>query len=365
MPRDQITVFDLAPGRERIIKPILDELRLQSVLSRPAEVVRVEGRVKVPGEYPLEPDMKVSDLLRAGGNLEAAAFGGKAELARYEVNAEGSRQTALTEIDLAAVLKGDPLANMTLKPFDYLLIKETPSWADQESVTLMGEIKFPGTYPIRRGETLRQLLDRAGGLTSLAFAKGSAFTRRELQEREQKQLDLLGERLQSDLAALSLQAAAANQSGASQALAAGQTILSQLKRSKAVGRLVIDLAGAASNEPGSAKDVVLRDGDILIVPMQKQEVTVIGEVQSATSHLYNRAFSRDDYVALSGGTTRKADKKKIYVVRADGSVVAQQRSLVRRSQDVAMQTGDTIVVPLDTERIPRLPFWQAITQYTI
>jgi polysaccharide biosynthesis/export protein len=362
LPRDQITVFDLAPGRERIIRPLLDELRLQSGLARPTEVVRIEGRVKVPGEYPLEAGMTVSDLLRAGGNLDTAAFGGKAELARYEVNGNGARQTELIDIDLAAVLRGDALADVPLRPFDYLLIKETPDWTDQESVTLAGEVQFPGTYPIRRGETMYELMQRAGGLTPRAFARGSVLTRVASREREQKQLDLLAERMQSDLAVLSLQAAAANQVGASQSLAAGQALLAQLKGSRAIGRLIIDLQGLMIEGKGSAKDVLLRHGDVLIVPPQTQEVTVIGEVQTTTSHLYNASLRRDDYVALSGGTTRKADSRKIYVVRADGSVVAQRSGLLRRGYYVAIQPGDTIVVPLDTERIPRLPFWQAVTQ---
>ena len=362
MPRDQVVVFDLAPGRERIIKPLLDELRLQSGINRPTEVVRVEGKVKVPGEYPLETGMRVSDLLRAGGNLDAAAYGGKAELARYEIVDNDARQTELIEIDLTAVRRGDAAANLILKPFDYLLIKETPYWTDQGSVMLTGEVRFPGTYPIRRGETLHQVLNRAGGLTQLAFAKGSAFTRQELKEREQKQLDMLSDRLQSDIASLSLQAASANQAGAGQAMMAGQTLLGQLRQTKAVGRLVIDLPGVINSEVGSPKDVILRDGDKLIIPPQKQEVTVIGEVQSLTSHLYAKNLSRDDYIARSGGMTRKADKAKIYVVHADGSVVADQRSMFRRSQTTAMEPGDTVVVPMDTERIPKLALWQSVTQ---
>ncbi len=362
LPRDQITVFDLEPGRERVIKPIMDELRLQSALDRPTQVVRVEGMVRVPGEYPLEPGMRVSDLVRAGGNLQSAAYGGKAELARYRVVDGESRRTELIEIDLAAVRRNEAAADLPLQPFDHLLIKETPDWGAQEAVTLVGEVRFPGTYPIRRGETLHELLNRAGGLSSLAFARGAAFTRSELREREQKQLDQLGDRLQIDLASLSLQAAAANQAGASQALVAGQQLLAQLKQSQAVGRLVIDLQGIMEQEPGGAKDVVLKGGDQLVVPKQRQEVTVIGEVQSVTSHFYRKDLARDDYIGLSGGLTRKADKKKIYVVRTDGSVVAGNGSLFRRQYDVSILPGDTIVVPLDTERMPRLPFWTAITQ---
>lgn len=361
MPRDRIIVFELAPGRERVIRPILDELRLQSGLNRPTELVRIEGQVRVPGEYPLEPGMKVSDLLRAGGNLDSSAYGGKAELARYEVTNDGSRQTGLIEVDLAAVLSGDPAANIPLRPFDYLLIKETPNWTDQEQVTLRGEVKFPGTYPIKRGETLYELLQRAGGLTPLAFAKGGAFTRVELKQREQRALEVLRGRLQADLASMALQAATANQAGASQALAQGQSLLGQLQASQAVGRLVIDLPGLLAAGPGSPKDVVLRDGDSLVIPLQKQEVTVVGEVQSATSHLFAADLERGDYIALSGGATQKADDDSVYVVHADGSVVAKNSSMFSRSRDAAIQPGDTIVVPLDTERMPRLPFWTAVT----
>jgi polysaccharide export outer membrane protein len=362
MPRDQITVFDLEPGRERVIKSLMDELRLQSSIEHQTNVVRVEGKVKVPGEYPLESGMRVRDLLRAGGNLDTAAYGVKAELARYQVVDGQSRRTDLIEIDLAAVQRGEQTANVLLQPFDALFIKETPDWGDQERISIDGEVRFPGTYAIRRGESMHQVLIRAGGLTSLAFPRGAAFTRTELKDREQKQIDLLTSRLRGDVATLSLQAAAANQAGASSALTAGQSLLGQLEATEAVGRLVIDLPLILASEPGSASDVILFDGDRLVVPKQRQEVTVIGEVQSATSHLYKAGLGKDDYVALSGGATRKADQAKIYVVRTDGSVVANNSSLFRRNYDVAIMPGDTIVVPLNTERIPRLPFWQAVTQ---
>jgi polysaccharide export outer membrane protein len=361
-PRDHLTVFDKGPGRERIIKPLLDELRLQSELSRPTEVVRVQGRVKVPGEYPLETDMTVRDLLRAGGNLETSAYGGKAELARYTVTDTGAHQTELIDIDLAAVRRGDVSANVMLRPFDYLLVKETPDWGDHEEVTLKGEVRFPGTYPIRRGETLHDLMMRAGGLAPSAFPRGAAFVRKEIKENEKKQLDLLADRMAADVATLSLQAAAANQEGASSALMAGQSLLAQLRTAKPVGRMIIDLPALLAGKTGGVKDVILRDGDELVVPKLRQEVMVIGEVQGATSHLYTPSLKRDNYIDLSGGTTRKADRGRIYVVRANGSVVSERRSLFTRSYDVAVEPGDTIVVPLDAERMPKLQLWQAVTQ---
>lgn len=361
LPRDRVIVFDAESGRQQVLGPLLEEIRRQATIERPSEIVRIDGRIKARGDYPLEPNMHVSDLLRAGGGLQDAAYGAKAELTRYRVS-DGLRQTQLLEIDLAAILRGDESADLMLQPFDFLNVKEVPEWSEQEQVTLLGEVRFPGNYPIQRGETLRSVLDRAGGVTALAFPSGSVFTRKELREREQEQLNRLAERLQADLATTALQAAAANQGQAGQALSVGQSLLSQLKATKAVGRLVIDLNGVLNSPPGSPNDVVLREGDQLIIPKQKQEVTVIGEVQNNTSHFYREKLTRDDYIGLSGGMTRKADHNRIYIVRADGSVVSSESAgWFRRSGQVAMKPGDTVVVPLDTERMPTLPMWQAIT----
>jgi polysaccharide biosynthesis/export protein len=361
-PRDRITVFDAESSRRVVLDPLLEDLRRQARPDQPTAIVSIGGRVRATGDYPLESGMRISDLLRAGGNLQDAAFGGRAELTRYRTNGEG-RSTELIDIDLAAVLAGDPTADRVLQPFDFLNIKEVPEWSEQENVTIAGEVRFPGSYPIRRGETLRSVLERAGGLSSLAFPSGAVFTRQELQEREQLQIDRLAERLQSDLAASALQASQATQSGSAQALSVGQALLEQLKGTEAVGRLVIDLDRVLASRAGSADDVVLRDGDRLVIPKTKQEVTVIGEVQNTTSHLYRANLTRDDYIALSGGLTRKADRGRIYIVRADGSVVSSENSgWFRRGAMVAVKPGDTIVAPLDTERLPPLPLWQAVTQ---
>lgn len=362
MPRDQITVFDLESGRDRIIQPILEELRLQSNLGRPTQVVRVDGRVKVPGEYPLEPGMKVSDLIRAGGSLQDAAYAGSAELIRYVVVNGDRRSTELINIDLQGVLRGDPRADVPLEPFDLLNIKELPQWGMQESVELRGEIRFPGRYVLKRGETLRTLILRAGGLTEYAFPYGAVFTREELRKREQVQIDELAERLKHDLAILALQSVAASQGqGGGAAISVGQALLSQLKGTKAVGRLVIDLPRALDAKPGSNADVILRGGDRLIVPKFQQEITVLGEVQNATSHLYRASMTRDDYIALSGGATRRADMGRIYVVHANGSVVANEGSRWFQRSDNSIRPGDTVVVPLNAEHLPPLPFWQAVT----
>lgn len=359
--RDQIFVFDLESGRDRIIEPLMRELRMQSHIDEPTAEVSVAGRIKVPGKYPLEPGMKVRDLLRAGGSLDEAAYGGHAELTRYEVVNGESRQAELIEIDLRRAIEGDAAANIPLKPFDYLVIKEVPLWAAQEVVEVGGEVKFPGRYPIHRGETLRSVMERAGGLSDLAFVEGAVFTRQELKEREKRQLETLASRMQSDVAQFSLMTAQETGKDAGQALAVGQSLLSNLRDAEPVGRLVIDLKRSMAANPGSEQDIVLKDGDRLLVPRITQEVTVIGEVQSATSHLYRADLARDDYIGMSGGLSPRADDDRIYVVRADGSVVSRSGNAWFSGGGVDIKTGDTIVAPLDTERMRPLPLWQAVT----
>ncbi len=362
MARDRLMVFDLQSSRDRVIQPLLDDLKLQSNIGRPDEVVRIDGRANVPGQYPLETGMTVRDLIRAGGGLSDAAYGGNAELTRYKVVNGESRRTELIPVDLAAVLRGDPAANLQLEPFDNLSIREVQAWTDQETVTLRGQVKFPGRYSVKPGDTLKSVLQRAGGLTQYAFPEGSVFTRRELRDREQKELDMLAVRMQSDIAFVALQGTVANQGGAASALSVGQSLLSQLRQAKAVGRLVINLPRVMRAPARSQYDVVLRDGDELIVPKFQQEVTVIGEVQTVTSHLYKAGLSRDDYIAMSGGETVRADRGRIYVVRADGSVVASGGGRWFRTSRVQMEPGDTVVVPLNAEHMPPLPLWQAVSQ---
>ncbi len=363
-PRDRVHVFDLASSRDRVVAPILDDLGRQSSRNEPLQIVGIGGRVKVPGQYPLEAGMTVSDLVRAGGGLDQAAYGGEAELTRYQIVDGERRQAEFLRVDMAQLQAGVPAANLTLHPFDYVVIKETPLWRDRETITVTGEVRFPGDYPLKRGESLRSVIERAGGLTDLAFSKGSVFMRQELKAREQRQLQVLAERMERDLAALSLQQAQSETAaGTSQAMAAGRALLTDLKGTVAVGRLVIDLDEVMSSAPGSSADLVVRDGDRLVVPRITQEVTVIGEVQSPTSHLFHAGLNRDEYISSSGGLTQRADKKRIFIIRANGSVAAAPTvSWFSRGGARDVQPGDTIVVPMDAQKLKPLTVWTSVTQ---
>jgi len=360
-PRDRVYVFDMESGRDRIVEPLMRELRMQSGIDEPTREVSIAGKAKVPGKYPFEPGMRVADLLRAGGTPDEAAYGGQAELTRYTVVNGESRKAELIKIDLRKVLENDAAANIPLQPFDYLMIKEVPLWGAQEEVEIAGEVRFPGRYPIHRGETLQSVMARAGGLTDLAFMEGAVFTREDLKQREKKQLETLAKRLETDIAAVSLMAAQETGKDANQSLNVGQSLLANLRDAKPIGRLVINLDRSMGAKAGSEQDIVLKDGDRLLVPRITQEVTVIGEVQSTTSHLFKRNLSRDEYIAMSGGLTPRADRNHIFVVRADGSVVTHSGNAWFNSGGVDIKTGDTIVAPLDTERMRPLPLWQAVT----
>jgi hypothetical protein len=168
-----------------------------------------------------------------------------------------------------------------------------------------------------------------------------------------EQLDELASRLERDLAAVSV-----SDPNASQTITTGQSLITQLRNSVATGRLVIRLDDIVAGV--MAADIILKDGDQLMVPDQRQEVTVLGEVQYATSHVFDRALDRDEYIGKSGGLSQRADKKRIYVVRANGEVADTGSAWFRRDSSSEIRPGDSIVVPLDVDQ--PLVRWGAITQ---
>lgn len=361
---DSATVFDRGSGRTAVMTPLLRQLREQAVYGQPAREVEIGGMVHAPGTYPLEEGMRVSDLIRAGADLNESAYGLTAEVTRYEVEGGTRRVIDLREIDLAAVLAGDPAADLELAPYDQISIRQVSQWRRKGSVLVQGEVQFPGRYTIEPGEQLSSVLARAGGLTGLAFPEGGVFLREDLKQREREQIDRLVSRLETDLATMLLRAgqAAAIQGvrAPDQSISVGQSILGQLRRAEPLGRLVIDLPGLLAGD--TSLDVALRDGDRLLIPETKQEVMVVGEVQYATSHLVKPELRRDDYVAASGGVTANADEDRVYVVRANGSVEGASGSRwFSRSDNVEVRPGDAIVVPLDVDRVPALAMWQSST----
>lgn len=345
-------------NRRKLIDPILDQLTQQSRKGEPAPVVRVAGQVRAPGSYPLEQDMRLADLIRAGAGLEESAYGLQAELTRYSVVDGRLRETRHMKIDLAAVLEeGGNGANVQLKPHDFLHVKRIPDWRAQAEVEIHGEVRFPGTYSIKQGETLTEVISRAGGVTKQAYLDGAVFTRERLKEKERERLEDMTQRLQKDLATLSLSKVQQDPEKA-KGYAALQNMLDELKDTKAVGRMSMDLPAILK---GKRQDVTLKDGDELYIPEPPQEVTVMGEVQFPTSHLFRPSLTREDYISKSGGTTARADDGRTYVIHANGEVATGSRS-GWFSRSGGIKPGDTIIVPLNADYIRPLDLATNVTQ---
>ncbi len=357
--RDRVVVFDLSDHRALWLDPLIRRLKAQALAGEPAQVVRINGQVRAPGSYPLEAGMRVSDLVRAGGRLKESAYLLEAELTRFRIESGLPREIEHLRVDLAAALAGNPEADLLLQPYDVLTVKEVPQWEEQDLVTVEGEVRFPGTYPIRRGETLGQLLERAGGLTPFAYPEGAVFMREELRRREQERMEAMAANLEEELAAMTLESR--GDPAQAQSITVVRQLIRQVRSTRAAGRLVIDLTSEDSPATRRSLALVLKGGDRLYIPSQMQEVTVIGEVFHPTSHLYRKGLGWRDYVDLSGGMTHKADDERVYVVRANGSVeTVKGRWFARRS--IAVRPGDTIVVPLDAERIRPLRLWTDVSQ---
>ena len=152
--RDELILFGFSEDRTEIVEPLIADLQVQATFQQPTLVVTVGGLVRLPGDYPLEDHMKISDLIRAGGGLAEAAFALGAELTRYEVVEGSYREIDHISVDLSQILEGLTVADLALRPHDVLHIKRLPEWVAAATIEVRGEVRFPGVYPISRGEQL-------------------------------------------------------------------------------------------------------------------------------------------------------------------------------------------------------------------
>jgi polysaccharide export outer membrane protein len=346
---DTLFIFDYTTSRPTVLADILDKLQIQSHYQDRQKTVTVAGSVRFPGQYPLAHDMTTDELIALAGGLTESALGTEAELTRYSVDENLKRVVVHVPVDLQGPKE-------TLLPGDTLRIKQIPLWQEKETVEITGEVLFPGIYSILPGETLSQVLVRAGGLTPHAYSEGAVFSREDLRLLEQKRLDDLQAKLEADIAASNIQE---DQTGKIEEAEATR-LLSNLDSVDAVGRMVIDLPRILDKP--MAYDFQLEDGDTLTIPRYQPSVTVVGEVQYPTSHFFDNSLDVFEYISRSGGTKPNADSERIYIVKANGQVVLPQRSawFNRGSDDI--DPGDTIVVPIDTDRVDRLTMWSSVTQ---
>lgn len=364
LPQDELVVFghEVVGDRQIKLAPIVAELERQATRERPARVVSIGGAVIEPGAYPLEAEMRVSDLLRSAGSLRQDADSATAELTRYSIAQGGQLSVSHIGVDLGAALRGAQEANLVLQPKDFLNIKIIQDWGVQSTVELAGEVRNPGIYPIARGEKLTSVIARAGGLTDVAFPRGAVFTRVELQEKEEALYKELADRLEAGMKTTLLERV--DEAGRPQEAAEiARSVVDLLRNAKSSGRFVIDLPELLTRS-NPEYDLTLMAGDIISIPQRKDEVTVVGEVRKATTHLFAPGKSVDDYLAMSGGLTEKGKRKLVFVIRANGAAVGAPQSFFgwgkEAERGMNVQPGDTVVAMLDVEKVSKLKVWRDV-----
>ncbi|KPZ52504.1 Polysialic acid transport protein KpsD precursor [Pseudoalteromonas sp. P1-13-1a] len=341
-------------SRFNLLEPIIAKLRKQASFSQNMQLVEISGHVTYPGIYPLSVGGKVSNLIAAAGGLLESAYVKQAEITR--IAGSDISEVEHIQFDLQSVVSGDNRDNVTLKSKDSLNIFPIPNWQENVKVKLKGEVKFPGEYTIRRGETLNDLLKRAGGFSQFAEQNAAVFTRKSIKKQEQEQLARLSTELRRDIASKSFQSSITSNSLSYDEM---NNLLDDLANVKAVGRLVINLPLIVQNK----QKLVLQDGDMLFVPSKRDSISVIGEVNYSTSHLYERGVSIEDYINKSGGLKSRAADDRIYIIKANGSVkVPNKSSWFAANEATMLEPGDTIVVPLNAEHMDKLTLWSKATQ---
>ncbi len=249
------------------------------------------------------------------------------------------------------VLEGDGSQNFELEPGDVVTVFSTadirvPISQQTRFVRLEGEFQAPGVYSVHPGETLRSLLARAGGFTPEAYLYASEFTRDSVRRVQTQRLREYADTLDAQISAVTANNTAraissADQVAAGASAADARTAVSRLRQIQPIGRIVLDLK---PNSLGleSVPDLQLEDGDRFIVPRVPSSVNVEGQVYNANAFVFNPGRSMVDYLHRAGGPDRQADKKRAFILRADGSVVSEQYTNVKKAP---VFPGDTIVVP--------------------
>jgi len=346
--------------RRTLLAPVLLQLQQQSRLGLAPQIAEVFGEVKHPGRYPITPRMTISTLIEAAGGLTYNAFTINAELARTVINSKDERASIDVErIDLRQVIQGSTADDAIIVGRDRLNILEKPNVKLQSTVTLQGEVRFPGTYTVRQGETLGELLERAGGLTEFAHPQGAIFTREALRLQEQKLLNQYAADMRAETAKKTFRADS-NMGSVISDPDKTLKFVEEASRSKALGRMVVQLNRILKDERSA--DFMLEDGDFLFVPTFRNTVSIMGEVQVPITYLLDNKLDVDDYLNKAGGAKKQADEDRIFVVRADGSVYKPTSGYWFGNNHEELKAGDTIVVPIDTDYRDALSTWTAATQ---
>ena len=320
----------------------------KDVLRLDPPTVEVQGEVARPGKYPLGTDMTATELVRVAGGLKRSAYTQQAELTRYTINHGEQFEGEHLPIAIGQALTGEPDTDMRLRAGDVLTIRQIAGWKDiGATVKVDGEVVHPGTYGVQEGERLSDVIARAGGFRPDAYPYGSIFERLQVREIEEKNRAQLIAQAQQEGGGLGAGALGAGASTSIQdaSLVQWRDTLHQLQTTPPVGRMVIHISSGKSWVHTPA-DIQVRADDSIYIPKKPNFVMVQGAVYNQTGIAFRPSKSARWYLHQAGGPTSAADKKNVFVVRADGTVAGGPKGLFNGGAlESAMQPGDMIVVP--------------------
>jgi protein involved in polysaccharide export with SLBB domain len=355
-------VPDVLIGNSNLALQPFDTIRIYGRYEADSPQVAIRGEVLRPGSYPLSRGMTAVQLVKMAGGFKRDALLESADLTSYTVEDERKVVSQRSAIEIGAAVNGDrPSADVTLKPGDVLTIHQISGWNDiGASIVLDGEVTYPGSYGLQEGERLSSVLQRAGGFRGTAYPDGAILVRTQVKDLEEKSRAELIRQIETTSASARLapNLSSQDQSASLQAAAQQQAeVLQRLRSQPANGRLVIHVSADIASWANTPADIEMRSGDVLTVPKRPGFVLVSGQVYNASAITFVPGKDAGWYLRHAGGTNDVANRREIFVIRANGSVVGR-RSGTWYSGNVLstrLAPGDVIVVP---QRIVGSLFWR-------
>lgn len=303
-------------------------------------LVTINGEVRNPGSYLAIGDTSLSSLIAAAGGIQREADLSAVEITSTLIDADtGTSRTVRNTLRVT----GQDFASISLKPFDNIRLRPVFSDRNGETITILGQVRYPGTFDITRGERLSSVLARAGGLTDEAYPFGTVYTRQSAAIQEADGNQRTARLLEDNIATVATQPSVIVNSGG---LAYVEQIAQTLRTMPALGRISVTADPVVLATRPDA-DVLLESGDTIYIPKRPSTVTVTGEVLSTGAFAYKPGLTVRDYIRLAGGEGGSADDSLVFVVLPDGTARPEGSSWFSFGSGHDIPPGSMVVVPRD------------------
>ena len=304
--------------------------------------VPVIGSVRKPGLFPFTSAVTAADMIETAGYFVSR---NSTEKMIVEVGKYNSPSINLISSDMLSREQGIKFLNVKTKNI------HQPGY-----VTFYGEVEYPGTYPINKGDTILELIDRAGGYTANAYPMGAILSRNSIKEKELEDLQRTEEELK-EIFSLAMTSGVVNQSATD--LAALIALMTSVSDAKPVGRVVTELDPRVIRK-NAQLDIYLENGDEIFVPVRMNTVSIMGSVLNPVTVPYRANFSINQYIAEAGGFKDYGDKSKVYVLKPNGQSFSPKGFSIFSTKDEILP-GSTIVIPRKQRPLSGLAFVEYIT----